>query len=538
MHVPNIFANRSGSIPLSQLDDDFAAFQLGTGSSLVGFIASGAGAVARLSQSKMRETVSVQDFGAVGNGITDDTAKMQAAIDAVYTAGGGKVVVPAGSTFIVSAVSYAGIGTGVTSLVLKNNVTLQIDGVIKVKDNAYGPGALYGVIRSLDAGVSNAAIIGSGTVDGNVANQIAGIQASNIYLTCNENVVVKGINSINSNGLGIQLIPVSGSTWRYGAVQDCFVSNCSNIGIQVSHALFLAITGNRITTCANNGIDVYGEDGTSTADDGLIAISANTIGDTLSGIFVETTSRCAVTGNTISGSTIGIAVNRINGQPKLITVVGNVTADDCDTAFSATGDTGGVLVSENNFGFSSVGAQIGGIGGNVSYIDLHANFFLPSSTTADIIAIAGTVASFLFIKDNRYKDSSHNVANLIVNTAGTTTRCVVEPLISMTGPSFPVKEVWDGTSASGGTSTITVPAGWYAGKLVIKATAGGAWYSVWSGSFITDGSRVSVAQDSTAFTAPGNSIASVTGSGASRDITITWAASGSAGVWSAAAEYF
>ncbi len=72
------------------------------------FIQSGTGAVARTTQDKLREVVSVRDFGAVGDDVTDDKAAIQAAIDAVSTAGGGVVHLPAGNYKIFSGLSFSG----------------------------------------------------------------------------------------------------------------------------------------------------------------------------------------------------------------------------------------------------------------------------------------------------------------------------------------------------------------------------------------------------------------------------------------------
>lgn len=76
---------------------DSATLGASGGSSLVGFIQSGTGAVSTTVQAKLRESVSVKDFGAVGNGVTDDYVALQAACDAVYAAGGGTVYLPPGN---------------------------------------------------------------------------------------------------------------------------------------------------------------------------------------------------------------------------------------------------------------------------------------------------------------------------------------------------------------------------------------------------------------------------------------------------------
>ena len=81
-----------GTTVAAQLD----AISTAGGSSLVGFQQAGAGAVARTVQGKLREVVSVKDFGAVGDGFADDTAAFNAAIAYMQSSPGHPVYVPPG----------------------------------------------------------------------------------------------------------------------------------------------------------------------------------------------------------------------------------------------------------------------------------------------------------------------------------------------------------------------------------------------------------------------------------------------------------
>jgi hypothetical protein len=102
---------------------------LSSGSSTVGFLQSGASAVAATVQAKLRETVSVKDFGAVGDGVTDDFNAMLAAWNYCYPIGA-SLYFPTGTYVVAGERSFPfnqGSGT-ITSLLNCNNMTIFGDG--------------------------------------------------------------------------------------------------------------------------------------------------------------------------------------------------------------------------------------------------------------------------------------------------------------------------------------------------------------------------------------------------------------------------
>jgi hypothetical protein len=88
------------------------------GSDWIGFEPAFSGAVARSAQDKMRETVSVKDFGAVGDGVTDDAPAVQLAVDSGATS----IYFPQGVYLFDSNSVSSGEGACVSLTSLHDNV--------------------------------------------------------------------------------------------------------------------------------------------------------------------------------------------------------------------------------------------------------------------------------------------------------------------------------------------------------------------------------------------------------------------------------
>jgi hypothetical protein len=105
----------------------------------VTFLQAGTGATQRTALAKLRDTVSVKDFGAVGDGTTNDIVAVQAAMDALNAVGGGTLKFPAG-TYLFSG-NYTPISNAsrmVDGVTLRSNVSIVGDGpstIIKMSAN-------------------------------------------------------------------------------------------------------------------------------------------------------------------------------------------------------------------------------------------------------------------------------------------------------------------------------------------------------------------------------------------------------------------
>lgn len=185
-------------------------------------------------------SVTEAQFGATGDGTTDDTAAIQAAIDFVSALGGGIVYLPEG-TYIVttltgaSRVVLAGAGMLTTTIKRKaaavnNNPPLSFTG-----RNGF-------VVRDL-------------TIDGNKPNQTVGANNLQINAGCSDwNLYrVGGINAKAASGYGAGLAVVDGAndtTVELSRIVGCRAVTNDGVGIYINKEWYLLVEDN---LCKGNG---------------------------------------------------------------------------------------------------------------------------------------------------------------------------------------------------------------------------------------------------------------------------------------------
>ena len=173
------------------------------------------GGVARSQQSKNEEVFSVKDFGAVGDGVTDDTVAIQTAIDS----GKGPIYVPPGIYCVTS------------EIVLKDGVTLYgAQSFWKRRvDYAYS-GSVHSVIKYTGAGGANSCVVRvSAMAVGTEGGDFSGAETDDLLIGRLEHIHVDA-NNLAEIGW-----------YFYRAGNNASVDNLTCEGAKVANFIFLGI---------------------------------------------------------------------------------------------------------------------------------------------------------------------------------------------------------------------------------------------------------------------------------------------------------
>lgn len=321
----------------------------------------------------------VKDFGAVGDGATDDTAAIQAAVDACDAAGGGVVFFPPG-TYNVTQVALAG----------TTNVQLQGSGTSSVVRWSWNAAGAAGSMITVSAGATNTRIsllrLDGAALTNPAAgrtNHLLSLVGAGGGVTTTHVIQCQFTGMVASSGDGVHVVGTAGNLvsrfwivdnnvdgcsrfgigaeqgFEYGFVVDNYMTNCdTEIGIVATANVdsnALSIHGNRLIHTSASVRHALRIEGDATAIYTRVTVAQNVIVDgfvTLSNLLWST-----VMGNvTTSGAFASTdAVWRIfDAVSYTVLAGGNVIARDaaasagpCVTVEKATGAPSVVRVSQN-----------------------------------------------------------------------------------------------------------------------------------------------------------------------------------------------
>jgi hypothetical protein len=268
------------------------------------------GQSARTVAAKLADVVSVKDFGAVGDGVTDDTAAIQAAIDSVAAFGGGTVFFPAGSYRLLS--------------ILDTSRTSLPPGYVANNEQRRAHKALiiYNTQNVALVGEAGAVLDRSGD---NSIDTVYAQYASTVYISKSSNVRIQGLsfkgyqvdldllNDIKDNTSGNHVAINSGSS--HVIVDSCdFLDGTNGIAVAINRTATAQSIDPSLDPCTDvviTNCDIKNnEHGILLADCQRVYISncsirrfprAGTDGAIQRGIYVHSASDVAVSNVTISG---------------------------------------------------------------------------------------------------------------------------------------------------------------------------------------------------------------------------------------------
>lgn len=372
----------------------------------IGYTPAGTGAVATNVQEKLREFVSVKDFGADAGDTGDQTAAIQSAIDDVNAAGGGTVYFPAGTYRVTSALTlYSDIklvGAGKASAL--HLVNTGRSGLLKATGTQPSPlqritiqdlrlfgdakfsGGTPSVINGggIDFQFTNDCVIDSLWVSGFSDGGIAFLNGSyNVVSNCRVRFTAQGI-SFNANAIDVYGNVMEGNICTDTGTHDgLHLEGSFGDDLGDGAVVGTAIVGNTVRTTRECGINIEIAPNTSCVgntviNSGFHHTSVN-MGIKLFGGFEST-----VVGNTIKDSDgYGIVVGANSGNS---TISGNTTVSNTAGSILVTdsgiASTMNVTAGNNNLTEGDIATS-----GNVSFINRTRGFKFSNVAVADTTTI-------------------------------------------------------------------------------------------------------------------------------------------------------
>lgn len=186
------------------------------------FKAAGTGSIARSIQSKVSEAISVKDFGAKGDGVTDDTGAFVSAIAYATSIGGATIRVPAGTYLVASTLAIAASniqlsGDGQTASIIKNTsstgIAISLSAVanvsftdLSIANSATSTAAAISItgassIISLTRCTITGHRIGISQPSGTLPTGVVfsgGLSLVGCSITCDGNAAASAVNAVNA----------------------------------------------------------------------------------------------------------------------------------------------------------------------------------------------------------------------------------------------------------------------------------------------------------------------------------------------------
>jgi hypothetical protein len=195
----------------------------GQGTILIGYLPSGAGAVGRTTESKLRDFVSVKDFGAVGDGTTDDTAAIQAALTAHL-----RVYVPSGTYLVTGLTLRYGqkfVGASIFDTYIKSVTNAPIISL----GGAEAGGLNIGFVE-----IDGFRLLGS-TSAGTSQHGIRVVPQQSFNAVRNVHIVACGGNGVDFRGT---VTSAGNDQWTF---EGCKIEQCVGWGVKVDTQLATSI---------------------------------------------------------------------------------------------------------------------------------------------------------------------------------------------------------------------------------------------------------------------------------------------------------